>query len=454
MGASRSRPSPDGNLPGQVAACLAAARVAPGQRLCVALSGGVDSVVLTCLLAELRKAFNFTLSACHVHHGLSPHADDWLAYCARLCARLEIPFEGHRVSVPGDSGSGLEAAARAERHAVLGAVPADWLVFAHHLDDQAETLLFRLARGTGLRGAGCMRAVDRTPTGRPCLRPLLTVRRAQIEAWARARGLEWVEDESNADLSFARNRLRHVVLPELGQVFAHAPAALARAAGHFQEASDLLDELAAIDAAACGVPMRRVSLAALPVARASNLLRWLVRGLGFTSPPRVRLAEALRQLEAAAPNTALYLPLGGGAVCCAFRDRCWVEGEDGAAYLPVRWQGAQEHAWGRGVVRFRGTAGAGLDQARLGQALEVALVPRWPGLRMRQHAGGPHRSLKNLCQEAGIPPWMRARLPVLRVDGAAAWIGGIGLAAGFACAPTDAGLEPEWNPAAPLVRAG
>jgi tRNA(Ile)-lysidine synthase len=478
MAVSRNRLSPDPlpDLPGRVRAGLIAAGVGPGGRLCVALSGGVDSVVLLHLLHQIRPGLGFQLSAVHVHHGLSPNADHWQAVCAAHCARLGVPFEALRVAVARDHPQGLEAAARLARYAALDAQPVDWLVLAHHLDDQAETLIFRLLRGSGLRGAGAMRAAERPVQGLPRLRPLLGSRRREIEAWARGQGLAWVEDESNADPRYTRNRLRRDLLPAWEADFPGAVPALARAAGHFQEASDLLDELAAQDAAGCGGGDWSLhAFAALSEARQGNLLRWAVRRRGSPPPEAARLAEALRQLREAGPAAALRLPLGEWALG-VFRGRVWLEPREAAAPQSVAVGFAAEGRigvaadlaaprgmnsplesgrsvpWGAGRVVFEVAEGEGLDLARLAGADALLTVP-WPGLRLRQGADRPRRSFKNLCQEAGLPAWWRAGLPVLRVAGEGvgegvgevAWIGGIGVAAEFACRPGELGVVARWE---------
>lgn len=437
----------ESELAGAVAAVLEAAATAPASRLCCALSGGVDSVVLLDVLLGLQPRFGFRLNAAHVHHGLSPHADAWAEFCAAYCAGLGVALKVRRVEVVRDHPDGLEAAARRARHAALREEDCDWLVFGHHQDDQAETLLFRLLRGAGVRGAAAMAPLEAGSAARAGrLRPLLGVRRRDILDYAEARGLRWVEDESNADCRFARNSLRHRVMPVVESGFPGAVPTLARAAAHFREASGLLDELAMIDAAACGGDtMRRASLQALSGARAANLLRWQLRRLGVAAPSQARLNEALRQLREVAADQPLYLLLGEAA-CCAYRGEVWLEAL--AARHPVAqdWRGEDVLPWGDGVVSFGATVGEGIARDRLSQAVSLRLVPRAEGLKMRLDPSRPRRSFKNLCQEAGIPAWMRARLPVLEVDGRTAWVAGIGVAAEFRCAPGEVGVLPSWQP--------
>lgn len=437
----------ESTLAGPVAAVLSAAGIGPASHLCCALSGGVDSVVMFDLLVELRARFGYALTAAHVHHGLSPNADDWAGFCAELCAKRGVSYSVLRVEVPRDDGAGLEAAARRVRHAALRAQACDWLVFGHHQDDQAETLLFRLLRGTGLRGAAAMAAVAPPQAAVPGrLRPLLELRRADILRHARQRGLSWVEDESNADCRFTRNALRHEILPAIERSFGAAVPALARAAGHFREASELLDALAAIDEKDCGGAMLdRERLLALSPARTANLLRWQARRLGAEMPSRLRLGEALRQLGATDAHHPLYLPLGDVA-CCVYRGRVWLERVEQTPPTACVWRGEQQLPWGDGMIGFVTARGEGLARGLLDAAAVLSLQAPRPGLRLRLDVRRPSRSFKNLCQEAGIPAWMRSRLPVLEVDGTTAWVGGIGVAAEFRCGPAEPGVVPDWQP--------
>lgn len=438
MAASRTRAQLESGLAARVAVVLAEAGVCADARLCVALSGGVDSVVLLHVLASLRAQTGFLLSAAHVHHDLSPHADRWQAHCAGLCAALGVPFTALPVKVERDHADGLEAAARDARHAALRGVPADWLVFGHHQDDQAETVLFRLLRGAGVRGAAAMAPVD---SG--LLRPLLGTRRAEILAYAASHDLTWVDDESNADPRHARNRLRHEVMPHIEAAFPAACAMLARSVTNFREADALLEDLAALDAAACGGERLHVNaLQALSEPRLRNLIRSRVHALGLDAPPRARLVEATRQLRES-DGISLYLPLGAAA-CCVHRGEVWVEPQLGTMPEPLRWQGQLQMAWSGGRVDFRPVAGGGLSLAYLQAAQEVILGTRRQGLRMRTAPGRPHHSFKNLCQEAGVPAWLRSRLPVLYADGSPVWMAGVGIAPEAACAPGEAGVSPEW----------
>ena len=240
--------------------------VPAGSSILLGLSGGVDSVVLLHLLQQLSPRHSWRFSALHVHHGISPQADAWAAFCADLCARHDVPLQVEHVDITPLRELGIEAAARKLRHAALAGQRADFVALAHHQDDQAETMLLQLLRGAGVRGASAMtfvkRASQHTPSpltgegggegdaypGTVLLRPLLDIPRSALLDYAQQHALQWVEDESNADDAYPRNFLRHRVLTLLEQRFPAYRETLSRSARHFAEASELLDQLAQQDA--------------------------------------------------------------------------------------------------------------------------------------------------------------------------------------------------------------
>jgi tRNA(Ile)-lysidine synthase len=293
--------------------------VSHGQHVVVALSGGIDSFSMLhalLLLGVGRKSYQ--LSALHVHHGLSPNADQWEGFCRDTCDRLGIPFASQRVTVDQTSKDGLEAAARRVRHAVLSAVDADWVMLGHHRDDQAETLLFNLLRGTGVNGAAAMRERN----GR-LLRPLLSVSRDDIESYAREHGLKWIDDESNADRRFTRNYLRQEVIPLLQERFPAAAKNISNAASRFAEAHDLLDDLACLDLGkdVGDFPVNLDVLRTLDEPRARNVLRYLLGRHNVQIPSEARLRESLRQMLEAAIDRHPAIVLGRHRL---LRRRGWI----------------------------------------------------------------------------------------------------------------------------------
>jgi tRNA(Ile)-lysidine synthase len=426
-------------------------RLTPGERLCVGLSGGRDSVVLLHALRAL--ALPLELTALHVHHGLSPNADAWADFCARLCADWGVPLILRHVEVPCDSGTGLEAAARALRHEAFAGCGASgtsgtkWVALAHHRDDQAETVLLNLLRGAGVDGAGGM-VVDRPHgnSGVRLIRPLLDVPRAALEAYAECHGLVWIDDESNADTDFRRNYLRHEIMPRLAARFSGSDAALARAAAHFTEGAGLLTDLAELDrlATAPGGRIEIARLNALSTARARNLLRHELRLAGCPAPDTRWIDEALRQLASERAEAATCVSVGRHELH-AYRGEVYVvENQPPAPHEPLFWRGEQTLPWAGGVLRFREVTGEGLSRALLA-AGELRIARRNGGERLQPDARRPRRTLRNLLQETGIPPWQRERLPFLWCGDALAWIGALGMDCRFACPPGEPGLLVEWD---------
>jgi len=420
----------------------------PARRVRVGLSGGLDSTVLLHLLASLRQTLPLQLSAAHVQHGLVAGSAAWADDCRRLCDGLGVPLVVSAVQVDRHHPGGLEAAARDARREALAALGDEVLALAHHRDDQAETVLFRAIRGAGVRGAGGMRPVVAAGPGPLVWRPLLDVPRSALLAYARAHCLAWVDDPSNADSGFSRNFLRNEVLPLVESRFPGAAAGLARMGRLCGEAAGMLDELAALDLTALRLPgsqrLGREATLRLSSARLRNLLRFMLLEAGEAMPDEDRLREIERQLCSPGAAEGLCLPIGKSALC-VYREAWWLApARHDAALISLAWSLEPSVRWAGGVVEWRETVGEGLAAAALAGGV-CELRRRAGGERMRLRAGGPSRSLKNLLQEAGVPPWLRDDLPLLWVDGRLAWIAGVGVAAEFRCRPGESGVLPDWS---------
>jgi tRNA(Ile)-lysidine synthase len=420
--------------------------VPPHARLVVALSGGVDSVVLLHVLSMLRDQYPFKVRAVHIHHGLSPHADDWAEFCAQRCESLAIELIVHRVRIAEDDPAGIEAAARRERQRFFSGLEADFVLTAHQQDDQAETLFLQLLRGAGPKGLSAMAEMQRRPGWRVGhLRPLLGVTRADLREYASMHHLAWVEDASNQDIRFRRNALRQQVMPLLQSHFAGATLTLARAAALQADAAELLDDLARLDAADAisGDRLDCAALNALSLPRARNLLRYFIESRGQPMPSARRLNEALRQIAVARHDAAVSLKLGAVNLV-RFRGGVFLVPCAPAWSEPVRWRGeTQLFVPAAGVsIQLETVIGAGLKRSALESAV-VTLGVRQGGESLRLHAGRPHRSLKNLMQEHAIPTWQRERMPLLWCDGQLRWAAGIGLDADASAAPGEAGVLPR-----------
>ncbi len=436
-----SKKLPPSDLPAFVEAKLKS-WVQPGRHITLALSGGADSVALLDILAQLRASLHFSLSAVHVNHQISPNAADWAEFCAHLCAGHNIPFQVAKVDLKRQSGESLEALARDARCRVFAEQQTDFIVLAQHLDDQAETLLLQLLRGAGAKGLSAMAELRTQHSGLRTgfLRPLLDVPRRLILDYAALRGLHWVEDESNADIVYDRNYLRHRVMPLLEQRFPGYRETFARTSRNLAESAQLTDDLARLDRALAVVNghFRVDALRSLSATRARNLLRYWLAESGMPVPSAGRLENLLQQLCSARDDAQVRISLGG-AVIRRYRGEVHIEPSTESPEnkkktpvplleLALTWalQDRLDLPGLGGRLVFERATGQGLSLARL-TAAPVTVRLRRGGERLRPDCLRPTRSLKNLLQEAGMPPWQRQRLPLLFSGEKLAFVPGIGM---------------------------
>jgi tRNA(Ile)-lysidine synthase len=398
------------------------ARATPDTPLLVAFSGGLDSTVLLHLLAADANVRARGLRALHVRHDLQSAAAAWEMHCRRVCAALGIELQVLAVQVARDSGLGLEAAARAARHSAFAAElrAGETLVLAHHRDDQAETVLLRLLRASGSDGLAAMRALRDFGQGR-LWRPLLDIPRAQLLAQARALGLEWIEDPSNADEHHDRNYLRHRVLPLLDARWPGAGAALARSAQLLAEDAQLLEDEAArrLLAARTADPATLATaplLALSPAWRARALRHWLAT-LALPPPPGRAFARVDAELLGSRHDAQPELRWAGLRLQ-RWRGLLHVEPEQPALARDF------ECAWdGRAPLLLPGGDHLELGASADASALPPALAPlrvaaRQGGERIRLEGRGHSHALKDCLQRAALPPWLRRRLPLLHAPDA------------------------------------
>ena len=386
---------------------------------CVALSGGADSVALLCALVALRPRLRKPLRALHVHHGLQRQADEWAAFCRELCAKLDVPLEVIEITVERRQRESLEMAARRQRYNALAARLGgdEALLTAHHLDDQAETLLLHLFRGAGVDGLAAMPPLRPFARG-VLMRPLLDWSRAALTDFLHDRGQEWIDDPSNADTAFDRNYLRHAVLPVIEARWPAVRTSLARAAALQAEQRVIDDRLAESGLRCCyhfeQGALRLLAWRELPAEhRRLVLRRWLRLG-----KPRVLLSrERLLTLERTL--------VGGDSL----------EQQQGEALLYAN-RGRLNKSF-RTLPDMPDTLRWRLDRplhiADLGIVLEPSqLLRQFPSLspntdlRVTRRRGGEiipiagrgHRPLKKMLQEWRVPSPLRARLPLI-------WLGDV-----------------------------
>lgn len=428
--------------PSQLLAAVSATPPAP--KVWVAFSGGLDS---TLLLHAAHHCFKGDIAALHINHQLQPNASECEAHCRAVCHKLGVELVVEAVDVGAINGVGLEESARNERYRVFErwVGPGEALLMAHHGDDQAETVLFRLVRGTGMAGLAGM--PKQRPLGEGFLfRPLLAFDREQLSCWATELALQWVDDPSNDDQGFDRNFLRHSILkplklrwPTLSQRMSHTIEAC-------RESDQLAYRLAQLQYESCADARGAIGLAAfrdLTLAEQKNLLRWVILERGWTPPSVKHWGQALAQMVTAKEDAAPEIQ-GDGFSIRRYRDALYLVAEPKAVPTGTRVLSASSTVeWGS--YRFCLEAAGRAVTA----APELEVKARAGGERIRQDQAGPSRLLKNWLQEAAVPPWQRQGLPLLWEADQVAGVGDLWLSPRFSGEAPESGwrilVERDFN---------
>ena len=444
-----------GQVPATFVRALDALRVgAPGGSsapIAIAYSGGLDSSALLHLAHGYGVQHGIAVFAFHVHHGISEHADAWLDHCKATADTLGVTFDARRVVLE-KTRSGVEAAARKLRYAALGILCASHgvrlMLTAHHLDDQAETVLLQLLRGSGTAGLSGMDGANAAPEllANPDLvmaRPLLPVARAELEAYVARHAIAYVEDESNIHPRYARNALRHQVMPALAQAFPGYQERFARSAAHAQSAQRLLDELAAQDLAGAlfDGTVDVAQLRVLSLDRAYNMLRHWFALRSLRMPSTAWLAEMVAQLLEARPDAQLLVTHPDCHIR-RHRDRLHItpklaslsgqrDPDDEGVFVKegerFNWQGETSIAFPAygGVLHFD-AAEQGVDANWL-RGVPLQIDFRKGGERLKPAHNRPTRPLKYHYQANDVPAWERERLPVVTTGKEMLFAAGIGM---------------------------
>lgn len=445
--------------PSALLACVENLVPRTSAELCVAYSGGLDSTVLLHALSRaIADRPNYRMRAAHVDHQLHPDSSSWREQCGRIAQSLGIELVPLVVTVEASPELGPEAAARDARYAALRQIlrPNEVLLTAHHADDQLETMLLALMRGAGLRGLSGVPSVQIFGGGW-LARPLLEFARAELEAWAGAERLQWLEDPSNDDTRFDRNFLRHRVLPALRERWPAADHSATRSTAHLREAGRLLDVLAATDleTVAVGSCLSMTGIARLAPARRRNVLRHWIRQQGMRAPSTRKLATLERDLLVAREDRLPCVEWDGvqvrrhrGLLYC-MRQRPPFEPPD-----TLTWNVSQvlELPAQLGRLRAQRDAAGGLAATRVPKALQIHF--RQGGEEL-QPAGDPHhRKLKKLLQDARVLPWWRDRVPLIYAADRLAAVGDLWIAEEFAARAGEDALRIVWEERPQLVAAG
>ena len=412
----------------------------------VALSGGVDSVVLLHLLHHLQKRQNFTLKASHVHHGLSKNADKWVKFCEKLCTKLSIPLDVNYVKLPQKKSLGIEGEARQLRYEKLLKSKTDLVVLAHHEDDQAETFLLQLIRGAGVKGLSSMAYFDAT---RRLWRPLLNASRTDIESYAKKHQLKWIEDESNQNIDFDRNFIRSKVLPILKNRFNHIIKVISRSSSHLAEAQHLLDDLAKVDLKSHLKSIKYThklqvkTLDKLSNARAKNVLRYWLEINDQLMPSKDLLDELLRQVLTAKKDATIKIYLSKEFEIRRYQDEIYIVPKDIKRQedYEIVWAGESEIILPNGQkLKFKRVKGRGINLKFLDDK-KLKIRNRQGGEFFKPDSKRPTKKIKQLLHESDLPPWEREFLPLIFIGDQLAFVPNFGVDIKFQPKPREVGLE-------------
>lgn len=418
------------------------ARLPQGFGYLVAFSGGGDSAALLHALSRARPG----VRAIHVVHGLHPDADRWARHCAALCRRLDVPLETARARVDAGAGKGLEAAARRARYACFAESlrEDEILLTAHTRDDQAETVLLRLLRGTGLSGLAGMPRLRRFGPGW-LARPLLDVTRAELRGYLERHGESWLEDPDNANIARSRVYLRREILPRLRTHWPAADRVIARAADNLSESASALSEYTERELAELLTPsgegLQVAPLYSMPEARRRMLLRHWLALRGLPEPSRVSLEELETQLldsrDDAEPRVAWP-----GAEVRRYREaiHAFVPAPPPDPEASFEWHTEKPLELPADLGRLRLAGG---DRPAPNWRLTVAF--RRGGERIRLPDRAHHTELKNLFQQWGVPPWERDRLPLVFENGTLCSVADLQPSHGFRERLEGAGVALRWD---------
>lgn len=412
-------------------------------RYVIAFSGGLDSTALAYALSRIDTGV--PVVAIHIDHGLHDDSAQWSEHCKAFAASLGIEYRSREVTVQLESGKGPEASAREARYTALHAEleHGDWLLSAHHREDQAETLLLNLVRGSGPAGIAGIGAIRRFGPGW-LARPLLHIDRASLHDYADRNGLDWIEDPSNTDRRFDRNFLRHDVFPRLKARWPDIAARLQRSATHAGEAASLLADLAAIDIEALDSHPERLPidrLLALTPGRQRNVLRHSLRLLGLSTPTALQLERILKEVLPAREDAQPHVSWPGASVR-RYRNGLYLLPEvlaDAPVSASINGENLALGA-GLGVLHFERGAEHGLSEEVFERGLRLDV--RQGGEEFRPYGQGHTRKLKKLLQEEGVVPWMRDRLPLLYSGEQLVAVGDLWIANDAMSSP---GVAIHWN---------
>lgn len=414
------------------------ASLAHYNKIIVGYSGGLDSTVLLHSLAQepllLKK-----LVAVHINHGISPHALVWQNHCFNFCQSLSIPLIIEQVDFLCHSQANLEEEARKARYQVFSSLltSVDCLLLGHHFDDQAETLLLQLFRGAGVDGLAAMVGQKSFAKGQ-LLRPLLAYSRQQLESYALSQKLGWVDDESNQDISYSRNFIRHQVLPLLRQRWPGVESNLVRTSQLCQQAQKNLAVLAQIDypmLKECSNTLSLSGFITLDEDRIANILHYWLKANQVKIPAAVFIERIIKEVIKAKKDANPLIQWKSISIR-RYQQTLYLAKQEAKALH-------QSYAW---PLFPQPLDLEGIGQLSVAKQNKGLIIPPHARLEIRFRQGGElfhwhgqRKQLKKLFQEWRVPTWLRDRLPLLYINGKLAQV------VGYAIADTFYGEESQNN---------
>ena len=412
----------------------------------VALSGGVDSIVLLHALSQLQKQLKLKLNAIHIHHDLSPNADDWLTFCYKECKKLSIPIKSEKINIKQDLPMGIEAAARKSRYQVLEIYRKGILALGHHQNDQAETLMLQLFRGSGLSGLAAMPTFDRE---RFIWRPLLRIKREIIEDYAKENNLVFIEDESNNNLQFERNFLRKEILPLIKSRYPDIINTISRSSENIAEGLNLHKAIAKEDANLYfSKNKERLSLTMLKVLekeRVVNLIRWWLDVNKQLMPSKKTMSELYRQIKDVKKDALLNIDISELISIKAYRDELFLVEKKIKIYpYELIWRGEEVvELPGNSKLIFKRSVGAGFSLSKIGSKT-LTIQNRNGGESFKPKNNQPTRTLKYLLQTSNIPPWKRQLMPLVFSENELVAVPDFGVHFKFQADKEEDGWDIDW----------
>lgn len=412
----------------------------------IALSGGMDSMVLMVVLYQLRSDIQMSLRAIHVHHGLSQNADHWLSFCQKQCDILGVDLSYEKVDIQSDRGMGVEAAARKQRYQVFEKYRYGILVLAHHQNDQAETLMLQLFRGSGLKGLAAMQNYD---SDRKIWRPFLGLKRQLIEEFARQNKVNFIDDESNDDLYYDRNFLRQKVLPLIESRYPNIIQTISRSADNIADGLSINESIAKEDAEQYFFndksQLSLSMLKKLPKERVINLIRWWLNHNQQLMPSKKTMEELFDQILHVKKDAMLNISIAPLMTIRAYQGQLYlVEKKNKLMPYELMWHGEDEITLpDQTKLLFKKTIGDGLSLSKLG-VTTLRIQNRIGGERFKPNENRPSRTLKYLLRTSKIPPWERDSIPLIFSEDRLVAVPRFGVHHEFQSTQDELGYQLEW----------